>query len=473
MKGTRLVWCLLLCAVALPVQAQVISLLELEVKLNPRLDRIAGTLRVHLQGGLSQEQWALPPGISVDKVLINERKVNIAQRPDGFSLPAMAASQGRPQRVEVVFYGTPPAGSAMFFMDDDRFPWIQLKDHALHSWHPWPPETWRYPDSVGTALILPEGIRPVTSGQLAQVSEWPGGDQRWLFRHAFTGLIPEINMGNYVRFTQLRHTPDGLAEWKFWVPQSRLEQAQVLYSQVPSMINVLAGAWGEPGLLPADRVWVETPMNQAKLTLLYQNTAPGYSRALIRQVAGLWLGRDQVSRHSATREAMYLYAEWAWVNQQFGEEAGSRLLLDARNNPNNWSFWLMHDLIGSNGAAWESRRHELFELLRSPEASESDLRNWIVDRMDQDRKMVFEQYLDTREMPLLECHLEKRRRKWVLSYRWVGSLPGFRWPVEVFFGDERVVLMPTAKSQELTWSRGQGKSYHIDEAQGLFEIRSR
>ncbi len=469
MKSSRAL-CLLLFVSPVFLLGQQISYLEVEAKFNPRLGRMAGTLRAHLHNGSPQGEWHLPEGLAVDKVLINEEQVPFRRGNSGFSI-ANPEPNSRVQRIQVVFFGTPPPQASRFYEDQNRQSWILLDDRE-ERWHPWPPSGWALPDSVWTAFILPEGMRPVTRARFDGAGEWPGGFQRWVHQYSPEQLSEPIYLGNYVRFAELRQAPGGIEEWPFWVPQAKLEQAQVTYAQVPVMINALAAEWGEPAFSPADNIWVEWP-GEWVMGPPGGNPETLVTQSLMMKVAEMWVGPRYLAHESPIRSGMFQYADWVWRQHEQGEAEAETILEIARQRPSGWPFWLMYDLVHSYPGIWQDEQVDFFRLVKDQTVSDKDLRRWIARRIDADRMVVFEQYLDEQEKPLLACELDRRRRKWVLSYRWVGALPDFVWPVEIEFGDERLVVIPTRKKQEISWPRRQGRSYMIDEAQGLFDIRSR
>ncbi|MDP5169420.1 MAG: hypothetical protein NWR72_04195 [Bacteroidia bacterium] len=452
--------------------AQELSYMELETKISSSNQRIAGTLRVHVRGGITDAEWQLPRGLEVARVTINEQPASFRSSPGGFRiLPATANKQL--QRVAVVFSGTPPTEAATFRIDEEGFPWIQFSDGPSARWHPWVPQAWRTPDSLWNALILPDGLRPITEGKLKEVTNWPGGDKRWVFSQQVMNGVPTWYIGNYVRFSNIQQTNRGLREWHFWVPQSRLEHAQVHYAEVPGILRVLAEHWGPmpaKGLEP--QRWIEEPGSNLHGSHLYGRKAPGYSPLLVREVASRWIGAMDLAKGSPIREAFFQQAEWLWIEHQFSEKVRENVMEGYRTNPAFWGGWLVNHWITGDNPAWRQQLPGLLALSRNPLADDEALRAWIVDHIDRDLDIVMRQYLDRKTLPVFEFSIEKRRRKSVIRYRWGNVEEGFEWPVEIVQQGEAIILKPSKNWKEHAWPKAGGKSLSIDEAQGLFEIRS-
>ena len=116
---------------------------------------------------------------------------------------------------------------------------------------------------------------------------------------------------------------------------------------------------------------------------------------------------------------------------------------------------------------------ELFNLLQNPSISDEELRDRMSMLIHPEFQGIARQYFDMQILPLLELRLVKKRRRWQMEYKWSGAHSEFVWPIELVHRDEIIELNPELDWQNFAWPKGGGKSYHIDESQGLFEIRSR
>lgn len=456
---------------SMDLRAQSVSFLETEIKLNPRLEKIAGTLRVHARGDLTQRLWRVPQGLEIDRVTINEQTVPISRLPGGFELRENGPAN-RLNRIEVVFYGHPAKQVATFSVDEEGLPWMQLSDTRDNFWHPLVPQSWSMPDSMWVSVILPPRLRPVGQQISASQSDWPGLDRKWTFSQQATKQIVPINVGNYVSFTNLQRTSEGIINRTYWVPASRLVAAQVHYAEVPAMVSRFEQLWGR---LPAtaNQVWVEKPGRPAMDRNIYDKTDPGYSQPLLYEVASLWLGDQSLTESSPIRTALYQYAELSWIEWKYPEAIFARYLESYRTTPAFWGGWIMNHLSMTRGIRWNAALPDLLKLSRNSEVSDEELRDWFSNELDPAMNEIFSQLLDEQILPLLETRLEKKRRRWIMSYRYAGVQPGFEWPVELVHRNEVIELNPTNEWQNFVWPKGGGKSYHIDESQGLFEIRSR
>lgn len=456
---------------SMDLRAQSVSFLETEIKLNPRLEKIAGTLRVHARGDLTQRLWRVPQGLEIDRVTINEQTVLISRIPGGFELRENGPTN-RLNRIEVVFYGQPAKQVATFSVDEEGLPWMRLEDTPDNFWHPVVPQSWSMPDSMWISVILPEKLRLAGQPISPRKSDWPGSSHKWTFSQPTARQIPPLNIGNYVRFTNLQRTSEGTTSWTYWVPASRLIAAQTHYAEAPAMISRFEQLWGPlPG--DADRVWVEKPGRPALDRTIYDRTEPGYSQELLHHTASLWLGDPNLTATSSVREALYQYAELSWIEWKYPEPVFTRFLESYRTTPAFWGGWLLYYLSNDNSLRWNHILPDLLELSRNPTVTEAELRTWLSAEFNPAMSHIFAQFLDDQVLPLLETSLEKKRRRWIMSYRYAGVQPGFVWPIILEHRGKIIELNPTNEWQNFVWPKGGGKSYHIDESQGLFEIRSR
>lgn len=451
------------------LQAQTVSYLETEIKLNPELQKLAGTVRVDARGDLTERLWRVPQGLTVDRVLLNGRETSYSRLPGGIALRENGPDQ-RLNRVEVIFYGSPAA--AHFFTDESGLPWIELADTPDHFWHPAIPSSWTLPDSMWLSVILPPKLRPAGTLRALRTSSWPGGDQKWTFSQPTVLRIPSISIGNYVHFSNLQRTQAGTTEWTYWVPGSRLVSAETHYAEAPAMVSRFESLWG-PIPEAEQHTWIERPGRSAIDRIIYPRTEPGYSQSLLYQTASMWLGDPALSSNSSIRMALYQYAELSWIEWKYPEAIFSRFLESYRVTPSFWGGWLLHYEAQTNPTRWAQALPELMRLARDPLVTDAALRAFLIDEVDPGFEYVLEQFLDIQVLPLLETRLEKKRNRWTMSYRYAGVQPGFEWPVELVHRGNIIELHPTNEWQNFVWPKGGGKSYHIDESQGLFEIRSR
>lgn len=450
------------------------SFVEVEVKLSPRNERLAGTLRVHVKGPISEEEWSLPEGLEIAKVTLNEQPANFRLTPQGFYLLATKEDSRQVQRLQIVFSGAPVEAATTWRVDEDGLPWIRLRGGSQAAgWHPWLPTSWQLPDTLWRSLILSGGIHPIGDGKIAAATDWPGGDKRWVIGQRTQAGMGEILIGNYVQFSNIQHTSRGLKEWHFWVPECRLESAQVHYAEVPAILRLLESHWGplqEADLGP--RSWVEKPGAHVEESRVYGRSAPGYSPALVREVAAFWIGAPGMASASPLREAMFQVAEWLWIQRQFSPTVQDNFAATYREQSKYWGAWLLLQLASQQGQSWSRHWEVMMGLAKDPTVADEDLRRWMIDHVSPSLGPVFSQYLDEKRLPVFEFQLEKKRKRWSMKYRWTDTVPGFSWTVEVIHAGKTIYLSPGPGWKEEAWTRGGGKTFIIDEAQGLFEIRS-
>lgn len=439
--------------------------IETEVKINPASQKLAGTLTVEVRQPSASTRIGIPSGLMTDKVLVNGQRAEFTQS-NGEILISLRESSIA-QTLQVVFYGTPAAEVAMFSVDEEGLPWISLRE-GEQRWRPQIPDSWQLPDSMTTAVIVDAPLRPVSAGATVSASRWPGGSTRWRLRQKASDIIPLICIGKYIRFTNRQNQAGRVLDWTYWVPSCRLDQAQAHYAQLPAMVETFERWWGR-GYAPVDRVWIEAPGQLANDgRSLYTTAAPGYSPELLRQVVESWLGDAELIEFSPVRESLFQYASILWVHRRFSEEAFLQFLEKHRQDSERWGGWLIYHLTGNSPLPIE-----LFTQLHNPSVTDEELRSLIASLIHPEFEGIARQYFDMQILPLLELKLVKKRRRWQMEYKWSGAHSEFVWPVELVHRDEIIELNPELEWQNFAWPKGGGKSYHIDESQGLFEIRSR
>lgn len=443
--------------------AQQVLDLDIEAKIDPVARRLAGTLRIQVLEIESPVIITVPEGIEVDKVLVNAHQIAYRQQPGKITFQLESSDQ--PHSIRVIFYGMIPAGSVS--VDEDGFPWITLVD-AGQDWKPGIPRSWRLPDSVSTAIILDRPLKAIATGAVISTSSWPGNSIRWNLKQPAGYPAPAIYIGQYVHFSNRQQHGSQVVDWTYWVPASRVEQAQEQYARLPAMVSMFSRLWGRSALLNS-RTWIEPPgPPEPTGRSVYPQLPPGYSDALLQKVAESWLGDITLQEFSPVRRSFFQYASILWVQEQFAEDIFLRFLESHRHQSDHWGGWLLYHLIGDAPLP-----RELFIMLRQSSVTDEELRIWLSDHLHPDFQGIARQYFDIQVIPVLELRLIKRRSRWELGYKWSEAHPDFSWPVELIHRETRVKLLPESDWKQIIWPKGDGKSYHIDESQGLFDLKDR
>jgi aminopeptidase N len=103
----------------------------------------------------------------------------------------------------------------------------------------------------------------------------------------------------------------------------------------------------------------------------------------------------------------------------------------------------IRQIVGDD-ARWRDILRGLNSTFRHQTVTGQQVEDYIGSRAGRDLSKVFQQYLTTTLIPVLEYRIDGR----TLSYRWAGVVPGFDMPVRVTLSDgAALMLQPTERWQ--------------------------
>ena len=70
----------------------------------------------------------------------------------------------------------------------------------------------------------------------------------------------------------------------------------------------------------------------------------------------------------------------------------------------------------------------------------------MIKYLNLDLQKIFDQYLRTTQIPVLEYQLKKGK----LKYRWTNCVNGFNMPVEVIINSTAIMLTPTTSFKDMS-----------------------
>jgi aminopeptidase N len=165
-------------------------------------------------------------------------------------------------------------------------------------------------------------------------------------------------------------------------------------------------------------------------------------------------------------ESFANYAEGIYTECLFGKEAGAQYVIGNRrlirndapiipaygvNAQGSGDMYpkggnMLHTIrqIVGDDARWSDILRGQNSTFRHQTVTGQQVEDYIGSRAGRDLSKVFQQYLTTTLIPVLEYRIDGR----TLSYRWAGVVPGFDMPVRVTLSDgAALMLQPTERWQ--------------------------
>ena len=353
----------------------------------------------------------------------------------------------------------------------------------------WPNKDHMY-DEVDSMLIsvnVPKGLMNISNGRLKKIEEFEDTNTyHWYVSNPINNYGVNINIGDYVEFSEVYEGEKGKLDMVYYVLRDNIERAKTQFKDAVKMMDAFEYWFGPYPFYEDSFKIVEVPYlgmeHQSSIT--YGNKyMKGYlGRDLSRTGWGLkfdyiiiheagheWFANNITYKDIADmwiHESFTTYSENLFLDYHYGKEASSEYVIGTRAGISNSAPMIGPYGVNQRGSDIYSKGanvlHTIRQIANSDEKWRMILRglnkdfyhqtvetkqieNYISDKMGYDLSTFFDQYLRTTNIPVFEYKLNDG----LLEYKWTNVVDGFKMPVEVFVGDEKIRLNPTQETKSI------------------------
>ena len=353
----------------------------------------------------------------------------------------------------------------------------------------WPNKDHMY-DEVDSMLIsvnVPKGLMNISNGRLTKIEEFEDTNTyHWYVSNPINNYGVNINIGDYVEFSEVYEGEKGKLDMIYYVLRDNIERAKTQFKDAVKMMDAFEYWFGPYPFYEDSFKIVEVPYlgmeHQSSIT--YGNKyMKGYlGRDLSRSGWGLkfdyiiiheagheWFANNITYKDIADmwiHESFTTYSENLFLDYHYGKEASSEYVIGTRASISNSAPMIGPYGVNQRGSDIYSKGanvlHTIRQIANSDEKWRMILRglnkdfyhqtvetkqieNYISDKMGYDLSTFFEQYLRTTNIPVFEYKLNDG----LLEYKWTNVVDGFKMPIEVFVGDEKIRLNPTQEFKSI------------------------
>ena len=371
-------------------------------------------------------------------------------------------------------------------------PWISIACQGLGAsvWYPCKDHQADEPDSAALHITCADSLVGIGNGRLAGQTKNPDRTitWHWSVRSPINSycIIPYI--GKYVNFSETYQGENGQLDMSYWVLEENLKKAKKQFADAPRMMKAFEHWFGPYPFYEDSYKLVESPhlgMEHQSATAYgngYQNGY--YGRDLSRSGWGLkwdfiivhesgheWFANNITTKEIAdmwVHEGFTNYSEVLFTDYYYGTPAGNEYCQGLRRAVMNDKPIIGHYGVNQEGSGdmyykAANMIHIIRQLLADDEKFRSLLRGlnadfrhqtvtsaqveaYISEKAGRDFSKVFDQYLRTTKIPVLQYKIKKG----TLTYQWTNCVQGFNMPVRVKLGDNAYILLtPTGQPQKL------------------------
>ena len=476
---------------------------HLDIKVNPADSTISGsnTIRYTVLQSYKRMQIDLQEPMKITQVTQNGKEVIFQREGNVYYLDLVEPqNQGDIKEVIVFYEGKPKIavnppwdGGITWSKDSKNKPFIASTCQGLGASVWWPNKDHMY-DEVDDMLIsvnVPNHLMDVSNGRLQSVIDKKDGTRtfNWYVSNPINNYGVNINIGDYVTFSEVYQGEKGNLDCNYYVLRSNLEKAKTHFKEVPKMLKAFEHWFGPYPFYEDSYKLVEAPYlgmeHQSSVTYGngYQNGYRGRDRSesgwglqfdyiIIHESGHEWFANNITCKDVADlwiQESFTTYSENLFVEYYYGKKAGSEYVIGQRNEIQNKSQMIGQYDVNREGADLYNKGanmiHTLRQIVNNDEKWRDILRgmnstfyhqtvttqqieDFLSQKVGIDLAPFFNQYLRDIRIPTFEYKIQANN----LEYRWTNCVSSFNIPVKVYLNGKEQWLKPTAEWTNLPFT---------------------
>lgn len=375
----------------------------------------------------------------------------------------------------VIAKNAPWDGGLVFKTDSERRPWVATACEGIGAsvWWPNKDHLSDEVDSMMISISVPTGLKDVSNGRLRKVTDLYNGYTRfdWFVANPINNYDVAANIGNYTHYTDIYNGEKGKLDLDYWVLHDDLDKAKKQFgNNVKPMLQSFEHWFGPYPFYEDSYKLVETPYlgMEHQSAISYGNQfQDGYlgrdlsgtgwgskwDYIVVHESGHEWFGNNITAKDIADEwihEAFACYSESLFVESQWGREAAREYIYGLRSDINNDRPVIgiygvnkegsgdmynkgavllnMVRTIINDDQKWRHILRGLGTAFYHKTVTYDDIVGYICTQSGMDLKPVFDQYLKTATLPVLEIVTGKDNKLYCL---WTSCIKDFNMPVNL------------------------------------------
>ncbi len=456
-------------------------------------------------------QVDLQKPLEVDSLYFNEKAyINYPAKPyynEGahWFIPLPKTPKGTTQSLTIVYHGKPKEaqmppwdGGWVWSKDKQGRQWMSVacQGDGASLWYPCKDYWGDEPDKgASLTVIVPENLVAVGNGRLKNKAVANG---KAMYSWEVTNPINAYNIipyiGHYVSWADTLAGEKGSLDLSYWVLDYELQNAKKQFNQVKQTMRAFEHWFGPYPFYEDGYKLVQSPylgMEHQSAVAYGNGFKNGYlgndlsktgwglkwDYIIVHETGHEWFGNNLTAKDRADmwiQEGFTDYSETLFTEYYYGKEAGNEYTQGLRQNIENAQPIIADYGVNKEGSGdmyfkGSNLIHTIRQIINDDNTFRDILRglnkefyhqtitskqveDYIVQRSGKDLRKVFDQYLRTTRIPVLEYKSANNK----LQYRWSNTVAGFNMPVRLTSGQW---VTPTDKWQTLTLTAAQNLDF--------------
>jgi aminopeptidase N len=366
-------------------------------------------------------------------------------------------------------------------------------------------------DSLTIRVTVPNGLMDVSNGRLIKTEK---GDNtttyHWAVKNPINDYGVNINIGDYVHFSEKYPGEKGDLDMNFYVLKENLEKAKEHFKDATRMMKAFEHWFGPYPFYEDGYKLVDAPYlgmeHQSSVTYGngYQNGYRGrdlsgtgwglkFDFIIVHESGHEWFANNITYKDVADmwiHESFTNYSESLFVEYYYGKEAGQEYVRGTRSAIANDIPIIGKYGVNQRGSGdmyykggnmlntireivqdddkWRQMLRGLNEKFYHQTVTTQQVEDYMSVFLGIELKPVFDQYLRDVRIPILEYYFSDDQ---TLNFRWINCVASFDMPVDLILGEKSVRVKPTTRWNKLKVRGRSSVSVDVDYYVGSLQMR--
>lgn len=477
-------------------------------------------------------QIDLQAPMNIDSIYLHDKKISSYTRDGNVFLihflkekfPAPANGRLVKYELTIFFSGTPRKavmppwdGGWIWQKDKNGNPWMSVACQGLGAsvWYPCKDHQSDEPDNgASLSITVPDTLAAIGNGRLKEKKPNNNGTDTWTWEIKNPinnyNIVPYI--GKYSGWTDMYAGEAGKLDCSYWVLDYNVERAKKQFERdVHPMLKAFEYWFGPYPFYEDGFKLVESPHlgMEHQSAIAYGNQyRNGYLGAdlsqsgwglkwdfiIIHECGHEWFANNITSKDIADmwiHEGFTAYSETLFTEYYYGKEAGNDYVTGTRkemendrpvigiygvNKEGSGDMYykgsnMLHTIrqVINNDSLFRQILRGLNKTFYHQTVTTKQVEEYFSKAAKKDLSKIFDQYLRTAKIPVLEYKTEGRN----ISYRWADCITGFNMPVKIHPGitNQETWIYPSEKWKQLSKPAGFRNSLFKPNRNFLIETR--
>ncbi len=456
----------------------------------------------YTDSGVSTMQLDLQEPMMIDSIIRDGNKYNFTREGNVYWVKSKENSSKHTigkTTLTIYFHGKPMEakrppwdGGWIWKKDENSNPWMSVACQGLGAsvWYPCKDTQSDEPDNGAILhIVVPDSLTGVGNGRLTEQHKLPGGNTMytWEVKSPINNycIIPSI--GKYVHFSEIYNGKKGNLTMDYWILDYNLDKAKTQFMDAPRMMKAFEYWFGPYPFYEDGYKLVESPHlgmeHQSAVAYgnQYQNgykgtdlSASGWGMKwdfiIVHESGHEWFANNITTNDIADmwiHESFTNYSETLFTDYYYGTNAGNEYVIGTRKKiKNNFPIIAVYGVNQEGSGDMYYKGGNMLHMIRQVMKSDKNFRkiltglnktfyhqtvtsaqveNYIIEKAGFNFSKIFDQYLRTIQVPVLEYKIEHK----TISFRWVNSVDQFNLPVKVSFGKKEEWIKPATNWQTI------------------------